>query len=96
MIPKRTEQWLWALIAAGISGGTSAGLSALGISGANAVGIEIKQFDAKQFWAVVGSGALVGVFMYLRQSPIPPMNGTQPIARDENAAKTPPTPPAGH
>jgi hypothetical protein len=68
----KTILWAKALLAAFIGGVANAGLSALGISGAQAVGVQIPQLDWKQFVTVCASGGVIGAFLYLKQSPVPP------------------------
>jgi hypothetical protein len=72
MIPRKTEQWLKALLAAVIGGAAQSGLAALGISGAQAAGVAIQQLSLKQLGAVCTSGAVIGAMLYLKQSPVPP------------------------
>lgn len=64
--------WLHKLIAAIITGGSTTALSALGIAGANAVGVQVQPMDLKQIGVLFASGAIVGLLAYLKQSPIPP------------------------
>ena len=70
-----TEKWLRSLIAAVVTGGATSGLSALGISVADAAGANIGGLNIKQVGALFLSGALVGLLAYLKQSPIPPEDG---------------------
>jgi hypothetical protein len=68
----KTEQWLKALTAAVVTGGCNAGLSVLGIAGAEALGVQVAQLNWRQLCAAVASGGIVGAMAYLKQSPVPP------------------------
>ena len=68
----KTKLWIKALVAAVVGGISNAGLAALGITGANVVGMTIPQLDPKQFGSICVSGGLVGALLYLKQSPVPP------------------------
>ena len=68
----KTVLWFKALLAAIISGVANAGLGAVGITGANMVGIPIPQLDYRQFASFCISGGIIGALMYLKQSPVPP------------------------
>ena len=68
----RTFTWLKALTAAFVGGVANAGLAALGITGAQTVGVNVPQLDPKQFLSICVSGGIVGAFLYLKQSPVPP------------------------
>lgn len=81
-IPRKTEQWFKALLAAVITGGANAGLGVLGIGGANAVGITVQPLNFRQLGVILLSGAVVGALAYLAKSPVPPDNGdTQHIEK---------------
>ena len=66
------KHWAKALLAAVITGASSSGLSALGISVADAAGLKIGQLNLQQLGIMMASGGLVGAFAYLKQSPVPP------------------------
>jgi len=66
-----TEKWLKGLVAAVVTGFSTSGLSALGIAGADAVGLQVAQLDIKQLGILAATGAVVGLLAYLKQSPIP-------------------------
>lgn len=74
-IPRKTEEWIKALVAAIVSGMANAFLAALGISGAQAVGVKMDQLSPKQLLDLTIMGGLIGMFMYLKQSPVPPDSG---------------------
>ena len=67
-----TENWIRNLVAAVVTGGATSGLSALGISVADAAGANVGGLNLKQVGILFASGALVGLLAYLKQSPIPP------------------------
>jgi hypothetical protein len=71
-VPKRWDQWLKAAVAAFVSSGANAGLALLGIGGAAMAGIPVKPLDLHQFFAISLSGGVVGLWMYLAKSPVPP------------------------
>ena len=68
----RTELWLKGLVAAVVSGFANSFLSALGITGAQIVGIKVAQLDLDQLVTTTIVGGLVGLAFYLKQSPVPP------------------------
>lgn len=68
----KTKIWMRGLIAAVVTGVSSSVLSGLGIAGAEAVGLEVVKLDFKQLGVIALSGGLVGLFAYLKQSPVPP------------------------
>ena len=47
-------------------------LSALGITGAQIVGIHVAQLDIQQLSITTIMGGAVGLALYLKQSPVPP------------------------
>ena len=67
-----TIKWAKAVFAAFVTGASSSFLSVLGVSGAQAVGINIQQFSPKQLVATTVAGGLIGMAAYLKQSPVPP------------------------
>lgn len=68
-----TRKWRHGLGAALITGFSTSFTSALGISGASAVGVPVTNLDAKQLGVITLVGGLVGMAAYLRQSPLPPV-----------------------
>ena len=71
-IPRSTEQWFKALLAAFITGASSSALSAVGIATANGMGIKVPQLDFHQLGIMLLSGGIVGALAYLAKSPVPP------------------------
>lgn len=71
-IPRKTSQWIKALLSAIISGAVNNALGVLGIATANVVGINIQQLNFKQMGMLMLSGGFIGMLMYLKQSPVPP------------------------
>ena len=67
-----TSHWLRGLAGAIITGFSTSFLSALGITGADALGFKVAQLDLKQLAVITLMGGAVGMFAYLKQSPIPP------------------------
>ena len=68
----KTEIWLKGALAAVIGGISNSFLSALGITGAQVLGVKIDQLSAKQLLTTTIVGGLVGLALYLKQSPVPP------------------------
>lgn len=66
------KHWLHGLLAALITSASTAGLSILGVAGAEALGVNVPQLDLKQLGIVLLSGGIVGTLSYLKQSPLPP------------------------
>jgi hypothetical protein len=67
-----TTKWLHGLISAVITGLATSFLSALGITGANTVGVSIPSLSWRQLAVLTIIGGVVGAAAYLKQSPIPP------------------------
>jgi branched-subunit amino acid ABC-type transport system permease component len=64
--------WLKGLTAAVVGGFANSFLSALGITGAQIVGIHVQQLDLRQLITTTVVGGAVGLMLYLKQSPVPP------------------------
>jgi len=71
----KMKKWFKLLIASVVTGASNAGLAVLGISGANAAGVDIPALNFKQLGVMCLSGAIVGLLAYLKQSPVPPDSG---------------------
>lgn len=71
-VPQNIEQWAKAVAAAFITGCATSFLSALGVTGAQMVGVKIDQLTPKQLFVTTVFGGLVGVAAYLKTSPVPP------------------------
>lgn len=69
-----TKCWKHGLIAAIITGLANSGLSALGITTASSVGIDVQQLNFRQLIAITLIGGVVGALSYLKQSPLPTEN----------------------
>lgn len=70
--------WARGILAAFITGAATAGLSALGVTAADAAGAEVGALNLKQLGVVTLSGGIVGVFAYLQRSPLPRLDDTTP------------------
>ena len=68
----KTKLWFRGLCAGAISGSASAGLSWLGVAGANAAGVSVDLLDGSQLCVILTVGAMTHALMYLKQSPLPP------------------------
>lgn len=65
-------QWLMGIFSAVLQGAASSVLAALGIAGADAVGVaSVKAMTLGQMGAIVLSGAVVGLAMFIRANPRP-------------------------
>ena len=68
----KAKTWLRGLTAAFIAGFSTSFLTALGVSGAEAVGVQIEKLSLGQLTVVTFFGGLIGMAAYLKQSPLPP------------------------
>jgi len=75
---QKTHIWLKSLGAAAVTGCASSFLSALGIKGAEVIGVQVSQLDPRQLIVITAMGGLIGVAAYLKQSPVPPEQKTLP------------------
>lgn len=71
---KKLNWFIWwrGAAAAAVGGVANSFLSALGITGAQVLGVKIDQLSAKQLLTTTIVGGLVGLALYLKQSPVPP------------------------
>ena len=65
------KHWLLGVLGGLVGGFSTSILSALGISGAEMVGVNVPQLTPRQFMIVTLFGGLSGAALYLRQSPVP-------------------------
>ena len=77
MNPK-IKLWLDCVVASFISGVANSFLLAIGITGAQAVGINIQALSPKQLLATTIVGGLIGVARYVQKSPLPVGDGAAP------------------
>lgn len=77
----KTKLWFKSLLAAVVTGIANAGGAALGIATANGVGLNVPQVDWKQLVIMSLIGGLIGMFSYLKQSPVPPSGNTESIEK---------------
>lgn len=68
----KTMQWLKAMVAAIVTGLANSFLSAVGVAGAQMVGVQVDNLSPKQLIVTTLMGGLIGMFAYLKQSPVPP------------------------
>lgn len=68
----KTAKWLKMLIAAAVTGCSNSFLSAVGVAGAQMIGVQIENLSPKQLIVTTLMGGLIGTFAYLKQSPVPP------------------------
>lgn len=64
-------QWTKQLWDSGVSGGAGAALAAMGLAGANSLGIPVSPLDYKQTGAIFLSGALLKILETLKNKPSP-------------------------
>jgi len=69
---EKARIWLKSLIASTVSGCASSFLSVVGVTGAQMVGVKIDSLTPKQLVVTTITGGLVGLALYLKQSPVPP------------------------
>lgn len=69
---RHTSHWLKLLIAAIVTGCSNSFLSAVGVAGAQMVGVQIENLSPKQLVVTTLMGGIIGLFAYLKQSPVPP------------------------
>jgi len=68
--------WLKMLLSHIISGGATAVLSALGVIGAEYVGIDVPTLNFKTLLVIFVSGGITGMLTYLKSSPLPGIDET--------------------
>lgn len=85
------RHWLYGLGSALITGITSSVSSALGIVGAEKIGIDVPTLTFRQMGIIAIFGGIVGAISYLRQSPLPPE--TDVLIKVNPAAATTTEPP---
>lgn len=76
---KNLRLWLRSLLAAVITGGCTAALSALGVTAANAAGLQITAMSLDQLVTTAVSGGVVGALAYLQRSPLPKLDADEPV-----------------
>lgn len=70
-IIESTVIWLKNLFDSGISGGASAAIAAIGVAGANSIGVAVTPLDYKQTGAIFLSGTIIEVLKYIKTKPSP-------------------------
>jgi hypothetical protein len=79
----KAKMWLHGLFSGFITGVSTGFLSALGITGANMVGVKMEQLQPKQLMVLTVMGGVVGAMSYLKQSPLPPEDNSDPSERPD-------------
>jgi hypothetical protein len=87
-MPRNVEQWLKAVLAAFVGGFCNALLNALGITAANAVGIQMPQLTPRQLIDVALIGGITSCAFYLKSSPVPPGEGNTVIFKNPEQSTT--------
>lgn len=74
----RTSERLWfrGLVGGFISASASAGAGFLGLTGANALGIDVPVLNWKSLGILLLTSGVASAFAYLSKSPLPPDDGT--------------------
>lgn len=75
---KNLRLWIRGILAAFITGFATAGLSALGVTAANLAGADVSFLGLKQLGVIGLSGGIVSLLAYLKQSPLPKYDDTNP------------------
>lgn len=89
------KKWAYGLGAGAIGGSATALSAALGLGAAQAVGIQVHALDLKQLGFVALMGVISNGVLYLKQSPLPPMESDTDYFREWQSKKgTPETEPA--
>lgn len=68
-------QWTKQLWDSGVSGGAGAALAAMGLAGANSMGVPVTPLDYKQTGAIFLAGAVLEVLRTLKNKPSPDLEG---------------------
>lgn len=79
MAKDQVRLWFRTLFSGMIGGGASAVLANLGLVGAEVVGFKTEPLNWTQLLGVFLSGSAISLFMFLKQSPLPPTDDDKPI-----------------
>jgi hypothetical protein len=90
-VSSSTHKWLKALAAAIITGFSNSFLSAVGVASAEMVGMKIENLSPKQLLIMTLMGGLVGMFAYLKQSPVPLNGDTVFVTKNKDNEKSNPS-----
>lgn len=91
----KIEFWLWNLVRAFVTGSIQAGGAALGVAGADAVGIKMPELTIRQIGVIFIWGGIAGTILYLSKSPLPDINIQNGTTNETTTSTTTtPQPPA--
>jgi len=68
--------WFQNLWNAAVQGGANATLAAMGLAGANSLGVAVQPLDYKQTGAIFVAGAGIEILRFLRNKPSPDLEGS--------------------
>lgn len=71
----KVQKWLYGLLGGCIGGGAGAAVTWLGMAGAKSAGLDVPSLNLKAIGVIFLSGVISNGLLYLKQSPVPPMNG---------------------
>lgn len=69
------KRWFHGLFGGVIGGAATAGTSWLAMAGAKSAGMDVPELNWKALGVILVSGAVTSALAYLKQSPLPPVNG---------------------
>jgi len=72
------QKWGYALLQTVIGGAATAASSWLGLTAAKAVGLEVPTLNFQALGMILLSGAVTNLFFFLKASPLPKMDDTNP------------------
>lgn len=75
MIQKAVRLWFHGLVGGVIGGAATSGAAWLGMAAAKASGADVPELNFKALGIILASGAISSALLYLKQSPIPPLEG---------------------
>ena len=81
---KRSKRdWWRSLIGSSISAMAGAGSGFLGMNGAHGLGVDVPMLNWKSLGVLLLTSGLTSVFLYLKQSPLPPTGDTTIKVREQ-------------
>jgi hypothetical protein len=78
------KEWLHQLWDAAVQGGANAALAAMGLAGANSLGVAVQPLDYKQTGAIFVAGGVVKILEFLRTKPSPDLDSSEDGSNTES------------